>query len=88
MQSDLERLSNEYDLAESVFMDSVRDAVGRDNLAEAAGAVAQAAARFNAEAYRRFHTGVDDAWMPLDWLTERTEVLAELWADLAAAYRQ
>jgi hypothetical protein len=28
----------------------------------------------------------DGARMPLDQLTERTEVLAELWIDLAAAY--
>lgn len=28
----------------------------------------------------------DKTWMPLDHLTERTEVLAELWLDLATAY--
>jgi hypothetical protein len=32
------------------------------------------------------HSGVKDAWMPLDQLTEHTEVLAELWLDLATAY--
>ena len=48
--------------------------------------MAIAASRFNAEAYRRFHLGADDAWMSLDLLTERTEVLEELWEDLASAY--
>jgi hypothetical protein len=41
---------------------------------------------FNAEAYRRFHSGAEGAWMPLDQLTERTEVLTDLWEDIATAY--
>jgi hypothetical protein len=49
-------------------------------------AVATAAYGFNAEAYRRFHSGAEGAWMPLDQLTERTEVLTDLWEDIATAY--
>lgn len=49
-------------------------------------AVADAAAQFNTEAYRSIHSGVGNVWMPLDRLTERTEVLAELWLDLATAH--
>ncbi|WP_405072063.1 hypothetical protein OG558_22525 [Kribbella sp. NBC_01510] len=86
MKSDLERLSEEYEQVEATFMAAVRDRLGHAQLAVTARTVAEAAARFNAEAYRKFHAGEEDAWMPLDQLTERTEVLAELWADLASAF--
>lgn len=86
VKSDLERSSDEYELAEAAFMDVVRGDTGRRSLATAARAVANAASQFNAEAYRSLHAGVENAWMPLDHLTERTEVLAELWLDLATAY--
>jgi hypothetical protein len=86
VKSDLERLSDEYELAESAFMDAVRAEADRGSLAAAARAVANAASQFNAEAYKSLHSGVEDAGMPLDHLTERTEILAELWLDLATAY--
>ena len=79
-------MSDEYELAESAFLDAVRTGTSRTDLAHAARAVADAASRFNAEAYKSLHAGVQDAWMSLDLLTERTEVLAELWLDLATAY--
>lgn len=68
------------------FLSAVRDDADRSQLAVKARAVATAAHRFNAESYRRFHNGAEDAWMPLDQLTERTEVLADLWEDIATAY--
>ncbi len=86
VKSDLERLSAAYERAESAFLDAVRAEGGRGTLATAARAVSDAASRFNAEAYRGLHAGVEGTWMPLDHLTERTEVLAELWLDLARAY--
>jgi hypothetical protein len=86
VKSDLERLSHEYELAESAFMEAVRAEATREVLAAAARTAANAASQFNAEAYNALHTGVEDAWMPLEDLTERTEVLAELWLDLATAY--
>ena len=67
-------------------MDAVRADTGGGSLAATARAVATAASHFNAEAYKSLHAGVENAWMPLDHLTERTEVLAELWLDLARAY--
>lgn len=85
VKSDLERLSDDYELAESAFTEAVRADADRPSLAVAARAVAEAASRFNAEAYKSFRSG-EEAWMPLDHLTERTEVLAELWLDLATAY--
>jgi hypothetical protein len=45
-----------------------------------------AASQFNAEAFRSLHAGAEGTWTALDHLTERTEVLAELWLDLATAY--
>lgn len=86
VKTELERLSEEYDRAESAFIDAVRADAGRGTLATAARVVADAASQFNAEAYRSLHSGVEGTWMPLDHLTERTEVLAELWLDLATAY--
>jgi hypothetical protein len=82
----LESLSNDYDQAEAGFLSAVRTQGDRPSLAVAARQVANAASAFNAEAYRRLHASEEGAWMPLDQLTERTEVLAELWIDLAAAY--
>ncbi|MFG1620574.1 hypothetical protein [Kribbella sp. NPDC049227] len=85
-KSELDLLSDDYESAEMQFLRAVRDNADRAQLAVKARAVATAADGFNAEAYRRFHSGVEDAWMSLDQLTERTEVLAELWQDIASAY--
>jgi hypothetical protein len=86
VKSDLERLSDEYERAESALLGAVRAEAGRGELAAAAREVAVAAAKFNTAAYDALNIGVENAWMPLDQLTERTEVLAELWLDLANAY--
>jgi hypothetical protein len=85
-KSGLDELSDDYESAETQFLAAVRDNADRSQLAVKARAVATAANLFNAEAHRRFHSGVEDAWMPLDQLTERTEVLADLWEDIARAY--
>lgn len=58
----------------------------RAALAEAAQAVAANATAYNTEAYRRLHASRGDERRQLDLLTERTEVLSELWTDIAAAY--
>jgi hypothetical protein len=85
-KSELDLLSDDYESAETQFLTAVRDDADRFQLAVKARAVATAAHGFSAEAYRRFHSGAEDAWMPLDQLTERTEVLADLWEDIASAY--
>jgi hypothetical protein len=79
-------LSEQYEAAESTFLDAVRADSERASLAAAARAVADAASQFNVEAFKALHAGSQDAWMPLEDLVERTEVLAELWLDLATAY--
>jgi hypothetical protein len=84
--SELRQYSDEYERAESAFMDAVRAGLDRDRLAAAAREVATAAAQLNSASYKALQTGVQGEWMPLDQLTERTEVLAELWLDLATAF--
>lgn len=86
MKSELERLSDEYEAAESDFLQAVRNRTPFPMVASAARSVADAASRFNTAAYKSLLAGEKGAWMPLDQLTERTEALAELWSDLAAAY--
>ena len=79
-------LSEDYERAEAHYLALIRAAADREALGAAARAVATAAAAFNKEAYRKYHAQEEDAWMPLDQLTERTEVLEELWHDVARAY--
>jgi len=85
-KSELDLLSEAYESTEAEFLRAARSDADRSQLAIKARAVAAVARAFNTEAHRRLHLGTEDAWMPLDQLTERTEVLAELWADIAAAY--
>jgi hypothetical protein len=81
----LEQASADYDEAEATYIGAIRTRADCDELASAARTVASVAAAFNSAAYEAFHRG-QEAWMPLDQLTERTEVSSELWADIAAAY--
>lgn len=77
-----------YEQAEAAFLVAVRSGAPRDVLAAAAGSVAEAAQIFNQTAYARYHESPEAEREKLDLLTERTEVLSELWADLADPYRQ
>ncbi len=85
-ESTLEALSDAYEKAESAFLSAVRAGLDRGATASAAREVASAAVAFNTEAYRKLFAKEGDAWAPLDQLTERTEVLSELWSDVASAY--
>ena len=67
--------------------EAVRADAGRESLAAAARTVANARRSSTPRRDKALHSGVESAWMPLDHLTERTEVLAELWLDLARAYQ-
>jgi hypothetical protein len=81
----LSSLSRAYDRAETNFLRAVSDGADRSTLSELADVVALAAESQMTEAYRALHAG-EEAWMPLDELSEAAEQLAGLWADLAAAY--
>ena len=85
-KSELDLLSDDYESADMQVLTAVRDDADRPQLAVKARAVATAAHRFSAESYRCFHSGAENAWMPLGQLTERTEVLTDLWDDIARAY--
>ena len=82
----LQALSDDYERAEAEFLSAVRQEAGRNRLAVTARAVATAASAFNAEAYRKLHVQDEDAWLRLDQPSERTDVRAELWSDLAGTY--
>jgi len=84
--TELERLANDYELAEAAFLAVVREHASRVALAERAHAVAEVSDSYNKEAYRKLHAGEEEAWMALDNLTDLTEALCELWSDLAQAY--
>ena len=81
----LEWLSSEYDRLETEHLTLIRVGADRAVLLASARAVSAAADAFNAEAYRKYYAK-EDAWMSLDLLTERTEVLQGLWQDMAFAY--
>lgn len=84
--SDLDELDAAYEQAEAAYLNALRGAAERPVLAALAADVARAAEAWNVEAYRAFHAAVEQPRENLDRLTERTEVLSELWADTAAAY--
>jgi hypothetical protein len=86
MSDDLDRLDAEYEMAEAAFLAAIRRDVPRTEVARAARNVAKASTEYNDEAYRRLHSSEGDEQVRLDWLTERTEVLSELWADIADAF--
>lgn len=83
---DLADSDSAYGAAEAAFIEAVRSGAGRASLAVLAAEVAKTADQFNATAYRLLHAANAGARADLDALTERTEVLSELWADLSAAY--
>jgi hypothetical protein len=86
MADDLDLLEQQYEDAESAFLAAVRGQSARGELAAAALAVARAAGLWNAEAYRVFYMSTGSPRENLDALTERTEVLSELWVDMAEAF--
>jgi hypothetical protein len=84
--ADLQQFEDAYDGAEAAYIDALRADLPRAKLADLAGAVAAAAADFNAEAYRALHTASGDDREELDRLTDLTEALSELWTDIHTAY--
>jgi hypothetical protein len=86
--SSLEALAARYEEAESAFLGAVRGGASCTPLSAAARAVATAAAAYNTAAYARYRQSTGDERAELSFLTERTELLAELWSDLGEAYEQ
>jgi formylglycine-generating enzyme required for sulfatase activity len=86
MPDDLETFDQDYEDAEAAFLAAVRRKSTWVELAAAARAAATAAEIYNHEAYREFHVSRGSKRENLDSLTERTEVLSELWVDIADAF--
>ncbi|WP_432880681.1 hypothetical protein ACQPYH_35755 [Kribbella sp. CA-245084] len=84
--ADLQQLEDAYDRAEAAYVSALRADLPRVDLARLAGAVAAAAAEFNAEAYSNLRTAAGDDREELDRLTDLTETLSELWSDVHSAY--
>lgn len=85
-QSDPEMLSDAYRTAEARFLAAVRATADRRVIASEARHTASPTAAFNAEVHRKYHARAADAWMAMDQLTGRIEVLTELCNDIASAY--
>jgi hypothetical protein len=75
-----------YEAAEAAYLTALRSDAARADLTSLANSLAAAAEAWNAAAYAEYHRSTVDRRDDND-LTERTEVLSELWADIAAAYR-
>lgn len=88
--ADLDRADEMYERAEASFLDAVRTGQGDPEILLRADDIVSAAETWNQIAYRRLHESRSEspeAQRELDSLTERTEVLFELWRDIAAALR-
>jgi hypothetical protein len=84
--ADLGNFEDAYDQAEAAYLSGLRADLGRAELARLAGVVAAAAGEFNAEAFRSLRTASSEDREELDRLTDLTETLSELWADVHSAY--
>ena len=72
-----------YEVAEVEYLSALRQAADRTVMTSLAAKLSSPASEWNSAAYAAFFAFPSEA---LNDLTERTDVLAELWADVAAAY--
>ncbi len=85
---ELQAADEAYEAAEAAFIAGVRVEVDRATLRALAEELARVSKAYNEIAYANFHAAGPDDRQDLDLLTERTEVLSELWSDLADAFVQ
>lgn len=84
--TDQEAAAKRYEDAEAAFLEGVRTGRDRATLAALADAVAALAKAWNAVAYASYHASSGDERDSLNHVTERTEVLDNLWFDIAGAF--
>ena len=84
--SNEDRAERRYAEAEDAFLAAIRADRDRIALSVLADKVAAEAKAWNAAAYREYHVSQDARRSALDHLTERTELLANLWSDIAGAF--
>jgi len=83
-----EAAERRYAMAEEAFLNGVRDGVDAESLTRLASEVAERSAEWNRVAYDALHAaGSPEDRMALDLRTERTEMLAGLWTDMARAFQ-
>ena len=75
-----------YEEAEEAFLAAIRTGDGRGALIALADDVAAQAEAWNAAADAAYHASESEQRSALDQLTERTEVLQQLWLDIAGAF--
>jgi hypothetical protein len=75
-----------YEEAEEAFLAAIRTGDGRAALTALADDVAAQAKAWNAAAYAVYHASEGEQRSALDHVTERTEVLQQLWLDIAGAF--
>ena len=75
-----------YERAEETFLAALRADRDRATLTALADEVAVEAKAWNAAAYRQYHASQNTCRNALDSLTERTEVLEQIWFDIAGAF--
>jgi hypothetical protein len=85
-RTDEEAAARQYEDAEEAFLAAVRTLRDRADLTALADSVAVQAKAWNAAAYLAYHASSGDEKKALDHITERTEVLENLWFDIAGAF--
>ncbi|MGF9754538.1 hypothetical protein AAII07_05005 [Microvirga sp. 0TCS3.31] len=75
-----------YEAAEEAFLSGIRTESDRAHLTRLADEVASAAEAWNSDAYAAYHASSGDERVRLDHLTEQTELLHNLWVDIARAH--
>ena len=75
-----------YEKAEEAFLAAIRTGDGRAALTALADDVAAQAEAWNATAYAAYHASEREQRAALDQVTERTELLQQLWLDIAGAF--
>ena len=75
-----------YEQAEEAFLAAIRTGAGRAVLTALADDVAAQAEAWNATPYAAYHASEGEQRAALDQVTEGTEVLQQLWLDIAGAF--
>jgi Lon protease-like protein len=84
--TDEEAAARRYEVAEEAFLAAIRTGRDRAVLTALCDSLAAQSKAWNAAAYMAYHASSGDEKEALDRITERTEVLENLWFDIAKAF--
>lgn len=82
-----DQAGREYEAAEEAFLQGVRDDLGKAALGTLAEQVSELASEWNSAEYKALHAASGAAGEHFQFSTERTEVLDQLWRDIARAFQ-